>query len=303
MSKNFKQYLSEAESWPKIRRNLTKKVNGQTLVGVENKNGSVWYLPVAKDGTPVFTNTDYLETLGPEYRQGLEQAGIGIPKKADGEYGKRDGQWMSFKDIKDYTKTAKANSPLAKAERANFAALKAAGVDVGAAISAAKSGKVPDPRIKTLDDLMGYLLKTNNIKDATPDRYQVTGFGHNPDDDGMDYKDISSFDRGTSDPMAAAQDLLKTLSLRTPSSPTSPTAPKRPTIDPGKSSAAIDSGDTAPSISGNKDTKLIDPSDRGSEITMPDGSKISGDRTTKRTRTQNLKDLTRDRLAKLAGIK
>lgn len=267
MTKTFKHYLEEAETWPKIRRNLTKERNGVKHVGVENKNGSIWYLPVASDDTPIFTNTEYLATKGDPFKQQLAKAGIGFPEKVDGEYGKVNGQWMNQNDMRSARRELKFNSPIEKAERQNLAALKAAGIDIEAELEKARSGELPDSRIKSYDDLVGYLMQTNNIPDATPSRYKSSRFGRNADDSGTNYKDTSSFNQqAAKDPTAAAQDLLKAISQRKPEEPKEPAEPIGPTID---------SGDVAPSITGDKGSK----------------------------RTQDLKDLTKDRLAKLAGIK
>jgi len=287
---------SESE-FPKIRKDLTKTKNGIPHVGLEYATGDMWYLPVAKDGTPIFTNKrlEFDDLL----KRQLRAKGVGFPLKYDGEYGKRAGQWMSQDDMWDYENEAKANSPLAKAEKENIAALKAAGVDWEAALADAEAGNVPDKRIQNADDLMGYLLQKNKIKDATPSRYQISGFGWDENDDGYTFKDTSWFvkkgsgDAGSDSDSQSdnpALDMLKQrqadrdkTSANTPDEPSSfgPTAdPIVPNDDAGTSN---DDGQDA-----GTDTATSKPEPEEPSITMPDGSKISGVRntTTKKTTTQ-----------------
>ena len=286
--------------FPKIRRDLKKTKNGIPHVGVEYYNGDMWYLPVAKDGTPVFLNDEirWNEIL----KQQLSDAGVGFPLKYDGEYGKRAGQWMSQDDMWDYENEAQSNSPLAKAERENKAALRAAGVDWEKALADAQAGKVPDPRIQDADDLMGYLLQQNGIEDATPDRYQISGFGWDENDDGYEYKDTSWFvkkgadDRddaqaGSGDSGNPALDMLQRRQSNTDN---------RRSADGADDPNTIAGSGTAPTIIGNRQPDDIpnEPDTTSSadepSITMPDGSRISGVTNTDTKRTTTTRSSTND---------
>lgn len=302
--------VTSGSEFPKIRKDLRKTKNGIPHIGVEYYNGDMWYLPVAKDGTPVFTNDEI--RWNDLLKRQLASKGVGFPLKYDGEYGKRAGQWMSQDDMWDYENEAQANSPLAKAEKENIAALKAAGVDWDKVLADAQAGKVPDKRIQDADDLMGYYLQQNGIEDATPDRYQISGFGWDENDDGHTFKDTSWFvKKGKADDDTdqaddgdksgnTALDMLRTMQSRKDKEPD--------TVSDGPGTIA--GSGTAPDIIGNRqpddvpdepdadlepfggkgpDVKADEPS-----ITMPDGSKISGVRKSNTKRTTSTKSGTND---------
>ena len=296
--------------FPKIRKDLRKTKNGIPHVGLEYKNGDMWYLPVAKDGNPVFTSSEI--EWNDLLRRQLASKGVGFPLKYDGEYGKRAGQWMSQDDMWDYENEAQANSPLAKAEKENIAALKAAGVDWDKALADAQAGKVPDSRIQDADDLMGYLLQKNGIEDATPDRYQISGFGWDENDDGYTFKDTSWFvKKGAADNNTdgdgqsdnPALDMLRQRQADRNNTPADSDSSLGPTADPiipnddsgniGDDNYDDDGPAMDPSRYNDKDgidtaTPEPQPEPEEPSITLPDGSKISGVRntTTKRTTTQ-----------------
>jgi len=304
--------------FPKIRKDLRKTKNGIPHIGLEYYNGDMWYLPVAKDGNPVFTSSEI--EWNDLLRRQLASKGVGFPLKYDGEYGKRAGQWMSQGDMWDYENEAQANSPLAKAEKENIAALKAAGVDWDAALADAQAGKVPDKRIQDADDLMGYLLQKNGIEDATPDRYQISGFGWDENDDGYTFKDTSWFVKkgsadnstdGNSDSDSQGDNPALAM-LRQRQADGGKGTPDEPRDDPN----TIAGSGTAPDIIGNRQPDDIpdepasdEPSPPASDtvssgdepaepaeppsgdepaepsIIMPDGSRIPGVRTTNTKRT------------------
>ena len=312
-SNDYYNQTASAE-FPKIRKDLRKTKNGIPHVGLEYANGDMWYLPVAKDGNPVFTSSEI--EWNDLLRRQLASKGVGFPLKYDGEYGKRAGQWMSQGDMWDYENEAQANSPLAKAEKENIAALKAAGVDWDKALADAEAGKVPDKRIQDADDLMGYLLQKNGIEDATPDRYQISGFGWDENDDGYTFKDTSWFvkkgtagdnpDENPGDNTASDNPALDMLRQRqadrsnTSGDSGSSLGPTADPIIPNDDSGNIGDDnydDDGPAMDPSRyndkdgiDTATPDPKPEPEEPsrTLPDGSKISGVRntTTKRTTTQ-----------------
>jgi len=195
----LKEYGDEDEmmsssEFPKIRTDIKKNINGQPHIGIEYANGDMWIVPQASDGKPVFTHKS-IQSNDLLKRQ-LRAKGVGFPLKYDGDYDKREGKWMNQEDVWDYENNAKANSPYAKAQEKNIADLKAAGIDIEKELEKARNGQLPDKRIKDEDDLIGYWMQKKGIKDNTPDQYQLSGFGHDMDDDGYDFKDTSKFIKG-----------------------------------------------------------------------------------------------------------